>query len=288
MALSVAQALARSRSVGVARLDAQLLLAQVLRRERAWLIAHDDAPLAEDDARRYEALVQQRAAGVPLAYLSGEREFRALTFQVSQAVLVPRPETEALVEWALERLAALHDVDVPRVVDLGTGSGVIALSIKHAHGVAEVTGTDLSAPALQVARGNADRLGLAVALREGAWWSAVGDERFHLAASNPPYIAGDDVHLAALAHEPRLALTPEGDGLSALHQIIDGAPEHLHANAWLLLEHGHDQASAVQQRLRSQGFADLQTRRDLAGLQRCTGARWPGHAADPPNIGASR
>ncbi len=286
MAASVAQALNWARGQGVARLDAQLLLAGALQHERSWLIAHDDAPVAAGPLRTFETDVRQRAAGVPLAYLTGEREFHGLMLHVAPGVLVPRPETEGLVDWALARLAALHDVPVPRIIDLGTGSGAIALAIKRAHPSAEITATDLSPAALHIAGHNAQAHRLVITLRSGSWWSAAGVEAFHLALSNPPYIAGDDPHLAALAHEPRAALTPEGDGLAALHQIIDGAPAHLRRGAWLLLEHGHDQAAAVRQRLHARGFIEIQTHTDLSGLPRCSGGCWPGQTA--PNIGASR
>lgn len=265
--MRVADALARAREAGVARLDAQLLLAHHLKRDRAWLLAHDDAPLG--DARpAFEADLARRAAGVPLAYLVGEREFRGLPLAVSPAVLVPRPETEGLVEWALE-LAAPDAT----VVDLGTGSGAIALAFAHARPRARVAATDASADALAVARGNAQRLGVAVEFLHGDWWQPLAGRRFELVLSNPPYIAGDDPHLAALAHEPRAALTPEGDGLAALRAIVAGAPAHLAPGGWLLLEHGFDQAPAVHALLAAAGFGALATRLDLAGLPRCTGGR---------------
>lgn len=263
----MADALARAREAGVARLDAQLLLGHHLRRDRAWLLAHDDAPLGDVQAA-FEAALARRAAGVPLAYLVGEREFRGLPLAVSPAVLVPRPETEGLVEWALE-LAAPEAT----VVDLGTGSGAIALAFAQARPRARVAATDASADALAVARGNAQRLGLAVEFLHGDWWQPLAGRRFDLVLSNPPYIAGDDPHLAALAHEPRAALTPEGDGLAALRTIVAGAPAHLAPGGWLLLEHGFEQAPAVQALLAAAGFGALATRLDLAGLPRCTGGR---------------
>jgi release factor glutamine methyltransferase len=176
------------------------------------------------------------------------------------------------VDWAVERLAAMP-VARPRVVDLGTGSGAIALAVKHAWPSACVLATDIDPAVLRVAQANAQRLGLAVALRQSPWWSAIGSERFDLVLSNPPYIAGGDPHLAALRHEPTLALTPGGDGLDALRAIVAGAPDHLESGGWLLLEHGHDQADAVQALLRAQGFAAIETRRDLGGQPRCTGGR---------------
>ncbi len=271
--MQLRQALQEAQRLGVARLDAQLLLTHLLQRPREWLLAHDDESLDAEQAARWQALLARRAAGEPLAYVVGEREFRGLRLQVSPAVLVPRPETELLVEWALERLP---DAPAASIADLGTGSGAIALALRHAAPAVAVTATDTSAAALAVARANAGRLGLAVEFLQGDWWAALPGRRFGLVVSNPPYVAGHDPHLAALAHEPRAALTPEGDGLAALRHIIAGAPEHLLPGAWLLLEHGHDQAPAVQALLREQGLVAPETRLDLAGLPRCTGAAWPG------------
>lgn len=271
----MADALARAREAGVARLDAQLLLTHHLKQGRAWLLAHDDAPLGAAQAA-FEADLVRRAAGVPLAYLVGEREFRGLPLAVSPAVLVPRPETEHLVDWALE--LATPDAGI---VDLGTGSGAIALALAQALPAARITATDASTEALAVARANAARLGLAVEFVHGSWWQPLAGRRFDLVVSNPPYIAGDDPHLAALVHEPRTALTPEGDGLAALRDIVAGAPMHLRPGAWLLLEHGYDQAAAVQALLAAAGFEAIATRHDLAGQPRCTGGRTPAtsHAA---------
>jgi release factor glutamine methyltransferase len=270
--MRVAEALALARSLGVARLDAQLLLAHHLQRSRVWVLAHDEAPLGAEQAAAYRADLQRRAGGEPLAYLLGEREFHGLALHVTPAVLVPRPETEVLVDWALALLAGR----AASVVDLGTGSGAIALALRHRNPAAAVTATDASAAALAVAADNARRHGLAVEFVGGDWWQAVAGRRFDLALSNPPYVAGDDPHLPALAHEPRSALTPEGDGLAALRRVVADAPAHLEPGAWLLLEHGHDQAFAVQALFAQRGFEAPVTRQDLAGLPRCTGARWPG------------
>lgn len=271
-AMTVADVLCQAKALGVDRLDAQLLLAHVLVRPRSWLIAHDDAMLDDAQWLAVQAALARRAAGEPLAYLVGEKGFHGLVLQVNTSVLVPRPDTEVLVDWAIELLANdSPGVARPLVVDLGTGSGAIALAVKQAHPAATVLATDISRDALAVARANAERLGLDVALREGAWWDTLGDERFHLVLSNPPYIAGDDAHLDALRHEPVLALTPGGDGLDALRQIVAGAGEHLEPGGWVLLEHGFDQAEAVSGLLREQGFAGIQTRRDLGGQTRCTG-----------------
>lgn len=273
---TVAEALRQAREQGLDRLDAQLLLADLLRRDRAWLISHDDATLTTDQTSWLTQQFAQRAAGVPLAYLVGEKEFHGLSLRVTAATLVPRPETELLVDWALERLVALPGA--PRVVDLGTGSGAIALALKHRHPAAVVQAVDLSAAALAVAQGNAQRLALDAQFHQGDWWQPLAGQRFDLIVSNPPYIAGGDPHLSALRHEPLTALTPGADdttGLSALLEIIRGAPDHLPPGGWLLLEHGYDQAAAVATALRSRGFVDLELRHDLGGQPRASGGRWP-------------
>jgi release factor glutamine methyltransferase len=271
---SVAAALARARAMGVDRLDAQLLLALVLACPRSWLLAHDDVVLDTDQTLQFQGILTRRADGEPLAYLLGEKEFHGLTLQVNPDVLVPRPDTEVLVDWAIELLAdELARFERPAVVDLGTGSGAIALAVKSRQPGAAVCGTDNSRAALVVARGNALRLRLDVAFLQGSWWQPVQGRRFHLALSNPPYIAAADPHLNALRYEPSSALTPGGDGLDALRQIVRGARQHLLAGGWLLLEHGYDQAEAVQRLLRDQGFRAVGTRRDLGGQPRCTGAQ---------------
>lgn len=268
----VRTALAQAQALGVARLDAQWLLGHLLQRPRSWLLAHDDTALPPAVAAAWPALLQRRADGEPLAYVVGEREFCGMALQVTPAVLVPRPETEGLVQWALERLA---DAPSAQVVDLGTGSGAVALALAQAAPGIAVTATDLSADALAVARGNARRLGLALAFAQGPWWTAVPARRFGLAVSNPPYVAEGDPHLGALRHEPPLALTSGPQGLDALSALIDGAAGHLLPGAWLLLEHGHDQAEALRARLARAGFEATETRTDLAGLPRLTGARRP-------------
>ncbi len=269
--LRVADALAQARRCGVERLDAQWILSHLLLQPRAWLLAHEQERLPGAAASAWPGLLARRAAGEPLAYVLGEREFCGLTLRVSPAVLVPRPETELLVEWALECLPAGLDHDV---IDLGTGSGAVALAIRRARPQVRVLATDASAQALAVAQDNARRLDLAIELALGDWWAAAGLARFGLAVCNPPYVAADDPHLAALHHEPLAALTPGGDGLGALAEVIRGAPPHLLPGAWLLLEHGHDQATAVQALMHAAGFKAVATRPDLAGLPRCTGGRW--------------
>ena len=270
--MRLADALQAARHAGVARLDAQLLLAHHLQRPREWLLAHDDALLDKASAAAFAADIERRAAGVPLAYLVGVREFHGLRLHVTPAVLVPRPETELLVDWAIELLGQRPAT----VVDLGTGSGAIALALRHRCAEATLTATDTSEAALTVAADNAVRLGLAIEFIAGDWWQPLAGRRFDLAISNPPYVAGDDPHLRALTHEPRAALTPEGDGLAALRRLVADAPPRLNPGAWLLLEHGYDQAPAMRALFAERGFAKPETRDDLAGLPRCTGARWPG------------
>ncbi len=273
---TVAQALAHARAIGVDRLDAQLLLAHCLGRARAWLLAHDDAPLAGARREGVAALLARRAAGEPLAYLVGEREFHGLMLCVTQDVLVPRPDTETLVDWALELLAGFA---TPCAVDLGTGSGAIALALKHAAPNAHIHASEASPAALAVARGNGERLALAVTWHQGDWWQALPADaglRFDLALANPPYIARGDPHLVALRHEPHQALVPQGDrgdGLADIERIVDGAASRLNPAGWLLLEHGCDQAGAVRERLRRAGFEALATRTDLAGQPRVSGGR---------------
>ena len=271
--MRIRQALQQARTLGVSRLDAQLLLVHVLGRPREWLLAHDDERLEPGLAERWHELLARRAAGVPLAYLVGEREFHGLRLEVTPAVLVPRPETEILVDWALE---LLPDAPSATAVDLGTGSGAIALALKASCPAVALAASDCSAAALAVAQRNARTHRLDVEFAQGDWWAAWPGRRFGLAAANPPYVASDDPHLAALTHEPRAALTPEGDGQAALRCIVAAAPEHLQPGAWLLLEHGHDQAEAVARALAQRGFVSVSTRPDLAGLPRCTGAQWPG------------
>ena len=271
--LTPASALAQARAAGLDRVDAMALLAHVTGRPRAWLIAHDDAPLAAAQAQAFAALCQRRAAGEPVAYLVGEREFHGLLLQVTPDVLVPRPDTETLVDWGLAVLAGpLAHLAAPRVLDLGTGSGAIALALRHRHPTAQVTAVDASPAALAVAQANGQRLGLNVAWRQGSWWQPVAGQSFDLVLSNPPYIAEDDPHLAELRHEPLAALTPGGDGLSAFRHIVAGAAAGLAPAGWLLFEHGHDQASAVQGLLQAAGFVAVAQRLDLAGTVRCSGA----------------
>jgi release factor glutamine methyltransferase len=272
MTTTIAQAMAQAKALGLARLDAQLLLSHHLQRPRPWLLAHDDAVLSPALHAKFLLHCRQRLDDVPLAYLLGEREFFGLALKVNPAVLVPRPDTETLVEWALDILRATPK---PKVLDLGTGSGAIALALACTLPSASICATDASSAALAVAQANGLRLGLAVDWRLGSWWEAVPQsDAFDVVVSNPPYIAAGDTHLPSLRHEPRMALTPEGNGLSALHSIVQGALAHLRPQGWLLLEHGADQADAVASMLNAAGFSQVMSRRDLAGHRRCTGGQW--------------
>jgi len=276
---TVASALSGARSLGIDRLDAQVLLAAVLARPRTWLLAHDDAALDAGQRARWDALIRRRARGEPLAYLVGEKEFHGIVLEVDARVLVPRPETELLVERALE---ILRDGRARRVVDLGTGSGAIALAVKAACPAATVLASDASEAALDVARANGRRLALEVGFRLGSWWDAWPGERFDLALANPPYIPVGDPHLVALKHEPVGALVGGEDGLAALASIVAGAAARLQPRGWLWLEHGHDQADRVRGFLGAARFEGIETLVDLNGLPRCTG----GWCRDPPNLAA--
>jgi release factor glutamine methyltransferase len=270
---TIAQALAAAAALGVERLDAQLMLLHALSRaphDRAWLLAHDTDPMAEEAWAALAPLLSRRLKGEPVAYLLGEKEFHGLALQVDARVLVPRPDTETLVDWAL---GCLEGREAPRVLDLGTGSGAIALALQRARPDARVDAVDASAEALAVARANALRLGLPVHFSQAHWLQGAGSG-YTVIASNPPYIASDDPHLPALRHEPAAALVSGADGLDDIRQIVQDAPTHLAEGGWLLLEHGHDQAAAVRQLLETRGFAEVQSRDDLAGIARCSGGIW--------------
>jgi release factor glutamine methyltransferase len=277
--LTLADALARARAAGVDRLDAQLLLTHLTGRARTWLLAHDDARLEPAQAAAFDALLARRVSGEPLAYLVGEREFHGLALAVGPEVLVPRPDTETLVDWGLALLAAepLVRATRPAVVDLGTGSGAIALALKNGCPRAGVWAVERSPAALALARANAERLGLDVRFALGDWWEALppaaGAPAFDLVVSNPPYIGRDDPHLAALAHEPQEALVAGADGLSDIARIVRDAPSRMASGGWMLLEHGWTQAEAVARILAGAGFEAIATRADIEGRPRCTGGR---------------
>jgi release factor glutamine methyltransferase len=271
-ALTVRRALIAS---GLVPLDAQVLLAHVLGVARAWLAAHATDALPPEAASRFFALAQRRRDGEPIAYLTGAREFWGQALRVTPDVLIPRPETETLVELALTLVPRDSAV---RIVDLGTGSGAIALALAHERPLAQVTGTDVSPAALAVARDNARGLGIAnVTFVVSDWFAALHDARFDLIVSNPPYVAATDPHLAEgdVRFEPRMALSPGGDGLTALRMIIAGAHKHLIAGGHLVVEHGYDQSAAVCALFRDAGFDRVTVRNDLAGIARIVGGSLP-------------
>ena len=254
--------------------EARLLLGHVLDQSAAWLLAHGEQVLDEDDLLAFASLVARRAGGEPVAYLVGRREFFGRDFEVSPAVLIPRPETELLVDIALANVGA---GETARILDLGTGSGCIAVTLALELPQAQVTAIDASAIALAVARRNADRYSARLRFVQSDWFDALGEESFDLIVANPPYIAAADPHLAAgdLRHEPVTALASGTDGLDALRRIIAGAPAHLAPGGQLWLEHGYDQAPAVQELLFAAGLTEVKQHRDLAGIIRVSGGRLP-------------
>jgi len=269
LAMGAERLRASAAAAASATLDAGLLLAHTMRTTRVRLMSDGASAVEPAAVKRYRVLIERRARGEPLAYLTGTREFWSLPLRVSGAVLVPRPETELLVERAL----ALRAAPEGRVVDLGTGSGAIALALAHERPRWQVTATDVSLEALAVARANAARLGLTgIDFRAGSWFAPLAGARFDLIVSNPPYVGADDPALGdpALAHEPRLALTPGADAMRFLRGIARDAPQHLEPGGWLLLEHGAAQATAVRHELVLAGCRYVRSHRDLAGLERIT------------------
>lgn len=268
--LTVARAL---REPGLDPVDVRVLLQHVLGVGHAWLIAHGEHALTEAQVEAFSGLLGRRRAGEPVAYLTGAREFYGRDFAVGPAVLIPRPETELLVELALDRIPRDR---VVHVLDLGTGSGNVAITLALERPRAMVTAVDRSPEALAAAAANAARLGdVSVRLLNGNWFSALGDEVFELIVSNPPYVAADDPHLARgdLPFEPPGALTPGPDGLAAIRRIVAEAGRHLAPGGWLLFEHGYDQGPAARDLLATAGFGAVQTWQDLAGLDRVSGGR---------------
>ena len=278
---TAAQLLAES---GLPRPEARALLAQVLSVPRERLVANPQLPVAIADVQRFDALAQRRRDGEPLAYLLGSREFYGRPFTVTPDVLVPRPETETLIDSALAVLRALPRTTAPRVLDLGTGSGCIAITLALEWPAADLTAVDVSDASLAVAAANARALGASVTLHAGDWFEALDanhlakrgtgsaeastDPRFDLIVANPPYIAAGDPHLPALRHEPLRALTDGADGLDCLRAIARQAPRWLRPGGTLLLEHGYDQRDAVHALLRAAGFGDVQAVADAAGIAR--------------------
>ncbi|WP_332852802.1 peptide chain release factor N(5)-glutamine methyltransferase [Duganella sp. S19_KUP01_CR8] len=252
-------------------LDNRVLLCHALGLSRVSLITQSERQLDAEQAARFAALVQRRVAGEPVAYIVGQREFFGLPFEVNGAVLIPRPDTELLVELTLDRLPPQG-----RVLDMGTGSGAIAVALAHTRRDAAVTALDVSPEALAVARRNAAANSANVNFLQSDWYAALqGQPPFDVIASNPPYIASGDRHLSEgdLRYEPSGALTDHADGLSALRIIVAGAAAHLKPQGWLLMEHGYDQAAAVRDLLTAQGYSEVQSWTDLAGIERVTGAR---------------
>jgi len=258
-----------------ARLEVQILLQKTLGVARAYLMAHPEQPLSEIQQASYEAMLQRRLQGEPIAYILGEREFFWLSFKVTPDTLIPRPETELLVELALGRIPVDGHF---RVLDLGTGSGAIAIAIAKNRPLAEVLAVDVSEAALEVARENARRLGVAnLSFLRSEWFAQLGGQRYDLIVSNPPYVAAGDVHLTQgdVRFEPVSALGSGRDGLDDIRQIILQARGFLEPGAGLLLEHGYDQAAQVRDLLRANGFVDVVSEKDMAGIDRVTGGAIP-------------
>jgi release factor glutamine methyltransferase len=256
-----------------ARRDCEILLCHCLGKSRAWLYTWPEKAVALECVQRFNHLLEQRRAGMPVAYLIGEREFWSLSLAVNSATLIPRPETETLVAWALE----LPLPDTARILDLGTGSGAIALAVAVEKPLWQVTALDSSADALQIARANAHSMSLQrVTFLQSDWYDAVAGQRFDALLGNPPYIDAGDPHLARddLRFEPRSALVAADRGLADLQHLVTGAPAHLCNGGWLLLEHGFEQAVAVRRMLSTAGFENISTRRDAAGLERISGGCW--------------
>ena len=259
---------------GTARIEVQCLLQEVLSVNRAYLLTHPERVLSDDEYARYNALLERRMQGEPIAYLLGEREFFGLNFKVTPATLIPRPDTELLVELALQRIPQRGQFFV---LDMGTGSGAVALSIAHARPDVEVVAVDASEAALSVARENAQRLNISnVRLLHSDWFAALATERFDLIVSNPPYIEANDAHLSLgdVRFEPLSALVSGADGLDDIRRISAAAGSHLHSGGWLMFEHGYDQSARVRQLMQQAGFTGVASARDLSGIERVTA----GHA----------
>lgn len=299
MSLTIADLLAQLRQQ-IPPAEVRLLLGQVLGQSAAWLEAHRDDRLTAADAGEMSALAGRRAAGEPMAYLVGKREFYGRAFVVTPDVLIPRPETELLIDIALQKVGTGETVKMvsplssavparkatvcphsttPHILDLGTGSGCVAITLALQLPQARVMAADLSFTALQVACGNAERLGAAVEFVESDWFTKLPQQHFDLIVANPPYVAAGDPHLLAgdLRYEPISALTDHADGLAALRHIIATAPAWLKPGGWLLLEHGYDQAAAVAALLQTAGLRHIEQHPDLAGIVRCSGAKMPDH-----------
>ena len=265
------QAILAAVGIASARLESRLMLEHVSHCRYTDLLMSPERCLELPAQQVFDALLARRVTGEPLAYLIGESEFRGRVFQVSPAVLIPRPETEVLIELALEKLNGLT---APRVVDLGTGSGIVAISLALECSLAKLVAVDLSKDAISVARNNAGLLGATIEFRQGDWFSPLAGERFDLIVSNPPYVADGDPHLAldGLPFEPQMALTDGADGLACIRRIVADAAAHLSPGGWLLFEHGYDQGEASRNLLTVAGFKAASTFPDLAGIDRVSGA----------------
>ncbi len=273
--------------------EIEMILEHVLQLSRATLIAHPERLLNDAQTAEVERLLARRASGEPMAYILGTRDFYNLTFHVTSDVLIPRPETEALVDQALLRLSKAHAPNAAPVLDLGTGSGAIAISIAEQAPGAAVVATDVSTAALKVAKKNAEQCGVNVRFIESNWYEALEGAKFDLIVSNPPYVALGDPHLTEgdLRFEPIGALTdgaPNAHGLACIRAIVDGAPLHLNDEGWLLFEHGYDQAPACAALLAARGFTSLICVPDLAGIPRVSGGKWQGLMQDQIANGTSR
>ncbi len=280
---TIANSLSKARAAGLERLDADLLLLHALQTampgqklRRSWLLAHDGDLLTPIVDSHFQQLLMRRCAGEPLAYIVGHKEFFGLDLRVDPRVLVPRPDTETLVEWALaclDDMLAHQPGQALRLLDLGTGSGAIALAIKQGRPQVAVDAVDASAEALTLARSNASDLGLELNWLHGSWFEPVG-QRYHVIVSNPPYVQDNDPHLPDLTHEPIAALISGPDGLHDIRQIIASAAIHLEPGGWLLLEHGFDQGHRVKDLLQAAGLQNIAARHDLGGHWRCSGGQW--------------
>ena len=270
--MTLGEALTAARAK-IDRLDARLLLQYATGCTHTDLLARPETPLIAPAYAQFAEWVDRRAAGEPLAYLVGEAEFRGRVFQVSPAVLIPRPETEVLIELALEKLSGVAS---PTAVDLGTGSGIVAISLALESPAAKIAAVDISEDAIFVARNNAGRLGARVDFFQGDWLAPLAGKRFDLIVSNPPYVAHGDPHLVlnGLPFEPQMALTDGADGLDCIRRIVADAPAHLNPGGWLLFEHGYDQGEASRNLLTAAGFKAAFTFPDLAGIDRVSGAHF--------------
>jgi release factor glutamine methyltransferase len=277
--MTIAQALREAMAQGLERLDAQLLMLHTLGRselDRSWLLAHDTDVLAPEQHMAFQQWMQRRLSGEPVAYLTGFKEFYGLRLRVTPDVLVPRPDTETLVDWVLEIVRDQPQAQaLARIADLGTGSGAIALALQSVRPDLKVSAVERSAQALAIAQANAQTLDLPVEFLHGSWTELLQGQ-YAVIASNPPYIASADHHLQALVHEPMAALTSGADGLDDIRHLVQHCPAHLNTGGWLVLEHGYDQADVVCALLNARGFESVQSRQDLAGIARCSGGRWPG------------